>query len=97
VATSIPDHPITLLRDLGFTVTVNTDNRLMSGTTMTREMTLLVAEAGWTLGDLEAATLAAAFHAFASYDVMRQVIMEHVLPGFAAAGAALGDDPAGER
>lgn len=84
-APSIAEHPVTLLRDLGFTVTVNTDNRLMSGTTMTREMTALVAEAGWTLGDLEAATLAAAFHAFAPYDVLRQVVMEHVLPGFAAA------------
>jgi len=88
-AASIAEHPITLLRDLGFTVTVNSDNRLMCGTSVSREMTLLVAEAGWTLGDLEAATLAAAFHAFASYDVMRQVIMEQVLPGFAAAG---GDD-----
>lgn len=91
-AASIAEHPITLLRDLGFTVTVNTDNRLMSGTTMTREMTLLVAEAGWTLGDLEGATLAAAFNAFASYDLMRQVVMEQVLPGFADAGAAIGDD-----
>lgn len=91
-APSVAEHPITLLRDLGFTVTVNTDNRLMSGTSMTREMTLLVAEADWTLGDLEAATLAAAFNAFASFDVMRQVIMEQVLPGFAAAGEAAGED-----
>lgn len=86
-APSIAEHPITLLRDLGFTVTINTDNRLMSGTSMTHEMTGLVAEAGWTLGDLEAATLAAAFNAFASYDVLRQVVMEQVVPGFAAAGA----------
>jgi adenosine deaminase len=90
-AASIADHPITLLRDLGFTVTVNTDNRLMSGTSMTREMTLLVAEAEWTLGDLEGATLAAAFNAFAPYDLMRQVVMDEVLPGFAEAGAAIGE------
>ena len=88
-ASSIAEHPITVLRDLGFTVTVNTDNRLMCGTSMTREMTLLVAEADWTLGDLEAATLAAAFNAFAPYDLVRQVVMDQVLPGFAAAGEAI--------
>lgn len=88
-AESIAEHPITLLRDLGFTVTVNTDNRLMCGTTASREMTLLVAEAGWTLGDLEAATLAAAFHAFAPFDDVRRVVMDQVVPGFAAAGDAL--------
>ncbi len=37
--------PITALKDLGFRVTLNTDNRLVSGTTMTREMSLLVEEA----------------------------------------------------
>lgn len=91
-APSVAEHPITLLRDLGFTVTINPDNRLMSGTTMSREMTLLVAEAGWTLGDLEGATLAASFNAFAPYDLMRQVVMEQVLPGFAEAGASVGDE-----
>ncbi|MEP6598627.1 MAG: adenosine deaminase, partial [Actinomycetota bacterium] len=36
-APSILEHPIGLLRRLHFRVTVNTDNRLMSGTSMTRE------------------------------------------------------------
>src|SRR3954471_4981456 len=40
-AASIAEHPIGLLHDLRFRVTVNTDNRLMSGTSMSREMTLL--------------------------------------------------------
>ncbi len=40
-AASIAEHPIGLLRDLRFRVTVNTDNRLMSGTSMSREMALL--------------------------------------------------------
>ena len=38
---SIRDHPIGLLRRLYFRVTVNTDNRLMSDTTMSREFALL--------------------------------------------------------
>ena len=37
-APSIAEHPIGLLQDLRFRVTVNTDNRLMSGTSMSREM-----------------------------------------------------------
>ena len=49
-AASIAEHPIGLLTRLRFRVTVNTDNRLMSGTSMSREMARLV-EAfgyGWT-------------------------------------------------
>ena len=40
-AKSIAEHPIGLLRRLHFRVTVNTDNRLMSGTSMTREFAQL--------------------------------------------------------
>ena len=46
-AASIAEHPIGLLRRLRFRVTVNTDNRLMSGTSMTREMALLVEAFGY--------------------------------------------------
>lgn len=37
---SMEDHPLSLLYELGFTCTVNTDNRTVSGTTMTDEMLL---------------------------------------------------------
>lgn len=83
-APSVGEHQITPLRDLGFAVTINTDNRLMSGTSMSREMTLLVAEAGWTLDDLERATLTAAWNAFSHHDVMQDIITSHILPGYAA-------------
>ena len=49
-AESVALHPISLLKRLRFRVTVNTDNRLMSGTSMSREMALLVSEAGWSTG-----------------------------------------------
>ena len=49
-AASIAEHPIGLLRDLRFRVTVNTDNRLMSGTSMSREMALLVGGVRLRLG-----------------------------------------------
>ncbi len=83
-APSIAEHQITALRDLGFAVTVNTDNRLMSGTSMSREMALLVSEAGWTVEDLERATLTAAWNGFAHHDVMAEIISEQIIPGYAA-------------
>lgn len=82
IAATVAEHPITLLRDLGFAVTINTDNRLMSGTSMSHEMSLLVAEADWTLADLEAATLTAAWNAFAHHDVMQAIVSEQILPGY---------------
>lgn len=84
-ATSIRTHPITSLRDLGFAVTVNTDNRLMSGTSMSREFALLAAEADWTLDDFENATLTAAWGGFAHREAIDRIIAEQILPGYEAA------------
>ncbi|MEU6487832.1 adenosine deaminase [Streptomyces sp. NPDC046887] len=84
-ATSIAEHPITLLRDLGFRVTLNTDNRLVSGTTMTREMSLLVTEAGWGLADLRTVTVNAVKSAFLPHQERTALIRDTVLPGYAAA------------
>ncbi|MEU2334371.1 adenosine deaminase [Streptomyces sp. NPDC006654] len=84
-AASIAEHPISTLKELGFRVTVNTDNRLVSGTTMTREMTLLVEQAGWTVEDLRAVTLNAVKSAFIPFDERRALIEDVVLPGYASA------------
>ncbi|MGW3110992.1 adenosine deaminase [Streptomyces sp. NPDC001091] len=84
-ATSIAEHPITALKDLGFRVTLNTDNRLVSGTTMTREMALLVEEAGWTAQDLRTVTVNAVKSAFIPFDERRALIEDVVLPGYAEA------------
>ena len=67
-ATSISEHPISVLRDLDFAVTINPDNRLVSGTSMTKEMQLLVEDAGWELADLRQATLTAAWNAFIDHN-----------------------------
>lgn len=83
-ATSVRDHPITLLKNLGFAVTVNTDNRLMSGTSMGREMELLAAEADWTLDDLLAVTLAAAWNAFIPFDERQDLVANLIVPGAAS-------------
>ncbi|QUC59766.1 adenosine deaminase [Streptomyces sp. A2-16] len=84
-ATSIAEHPITALKDLGFRVTLNTDNRLVSGTTMTREMSLLVEEAGWSVEDLRTVTVNALKSAFIPFDERKALIEDVVLPGYEAA------------
>ncbi|MCQ4201737.1 adenosine deaminase [Streptomyces coelicoflavus] len=84
-ATSIAEHPITALKDLGFRVTLNTDNRLVSGTTMTREMSLLVEQAGWSVEDLRTVTVNALKSAFVPFDERKALIEDVVLPGYASA------------
>ncbi|MDF9716785.1 adenosine deaminase [Nocardioides sp. ChNu-153] len=83
-ASSIAEHPIRLLADLRFRVTVNTDNRLMSRTSMTEEMWLLHTEAGFDLGRLEWLTTNAMKSAFTHYDKRYALITEVIKPGYAA-------------
>jgi adenosine deaminase len=61
---TIAEHPFDLLYQLGFAVTVNTDNRLMSGTSLSREIANLAEEFGYTLDDVLQWQLNAAEAAF---------------------------------
>lgn len=79
-ARSVAEHPATLLLRLGFEVTVSTDNRLQSGTSPSRELELLVREAGWTHDDLVAVTVTAARHAFLHEDERRALVDRIVRP-----------------
>ncbi|MGI8949133.1 MAG: adenosine deaminase [Ornithinimicrobium sp.] len=83
-APSIEAHPITLLERLRFRITLNTDNRLMSSTTMGREMGLLLDHAGWEVADLRRVTIDAMKSAFLPYRHRRDLIDRLVLPGYAA-------------
>jgi adenosine deaminase len=86
-ADSIADHPIGMLTDLRFRVTVNTDNRLMSGTSMTEEMAKLVEAFGYGLADLRWFTINAMKSAFLPFDERLRIIDEIIKPGYAALGA----------
>lgn len=88
-ARSVAEHPITLLKDLRFRVTLNTDNRLMSATSMTGEMSRLVQEAGWSLADLRWVTINALKSAFIPFDERLALIETVVKPGYAALEARL--------
>ena len=70
------DHPFDLLYQLGFAVTVNTDNRLMSGTSLSRELALLVDAFGYDLDDLEVFQLNAAHAAFCPVDEREAIAAE---------------------
>ena len=86
IAGTIAEHPITMLKRMRFRVTLNTDNRLMSGTTMTREMTLLVEQAGWTLADLRWVTVNAMKSAFIPFDERLALIEDVIKPRYAQLG-----------
>jgi adenosine deaminase len=82
-AASIAEHPIGLLARLRFRVTVNTDNRLMSGTSMTREMLLLSEAFGWGLEEMRWLTVNALKSSFINFDERLALIDEVVKPGYA--------------
>jgi adenosine deaminase len=87
-APSIAAHPIRLLRQLSFRVTVNTDNRLMSGVSLTSEFFRLVETFGYGWRDIEWLTINAMKSAFAPFDERLRIIDTVIKPGFATARAA---------
>jgi adenosine deaminase len=87
-ASSIAEHPIGLLTDLRFRVTVNTDNRLMSQTSMTAEMAGLVEAFGYDLDRLRWFTINAMKSAFLPFDERLEIIDGVIKPGYVDLGAS---------
>ena len=96
-AASIAEHPIGLLKRLGFRVTVNTDNRLMSGTSMTHELELLSEAFGYGLDDFQWFTVNAMKSAFLPFDERLAMINERIKPEYAVLRAVLAERLANER
>jgi adenosine deaminase len=82
-APSIEEHPIKLLADLRFRVTVNTDNRLMSRTSLSHEFGLLRDTFGYGLREMEWLTVNAMKSAFIPYDERYRLIMDTIKPWYA--------------
>jgi adenosine deaminase len=82
-AASIAEHPIGLLRKLNFRVTLNTDNRLMSDTSMSSEMTALVEAFDYSLRDLEWLTVNGMKSSFLPFDQRLDIINHIIKPGYA--------------
>ncbi len=86
-AASIAEHPIGTLTKLRFRVTVNTDNRLMSGTSMSQEMAKLVDAFGYGMDDLRWFTINAMKSAFLPFDERLEIIDEQIKPAYAVLAA----------
>ncbi|GAA1224074.1 adenosine deaminase [Kitasatospora nipponensis] len=82
-ASSYAEHPIGLLSRLKFRVTVNTDNRLMSGTSMSQEFAHLVEAFAYGLDDMQWFTVNAMKSAFLPFDERLAMINEVIKPGYA--------------
>jgi adenosine deaminase len=75
------DHPFDLLYQLGFRVTVNTDNRLMSDTSLSKELSLLAETFDYDLSDIEVFQLNAASAAFLPLED-REELADLITEGF---------------
>jgi adenosine deaminase len=78
----IENHPFGILFNEKFRVTINTDDRLMSNTTLTNEFVLAIKHFSLTLDDVEKITLNSMKSAFIHYDERLQYIYNIIKPGF---------------
>jgi adenosine deaminase len=80
---TLADHPIRHFIAQRFRVTVNTDNRLMSGVNLSDEFHRLSRTIGLTLADIERLSINAMKSAFAGYDERVAIIYARIKPGYA--------------
>jgi adenosine deaminase len=86
-AQSYGEHPIGILNELRFRVTLNTDNRLMSATSMSNEMNQCVKHFNWNFSDLQRVTINALKSAFIPFEERLEIIEKVVKPRFAEISA----------
>lgn len=77
----LEDHPFDLLYQLDFAVTVNVDNRTMSDTSLTKELTLLAEVFDYDLTDLETFQLNAAAATFQPLEI-REALADRISEAF---------------
>lgn len=80
--TKLSEHPLSQLEKLGFACTVNPDNRLVSGTSMSGEMGVLSNEFGYTLQQLRKLTVTAMQAAFIDEVQKRDITERLIIPGY---------------
>ncbi|MDA1264298.1 MAG: adenosine deaminase [Planctomycetota bacterium] len=82
---SLEEHPFPYYLREGYRVTLNTDNRLMSATSMTKEFQIAHQTYGCGLQELERVTVNAMKAAFHPYTDRVRLIEEAIYPGYAKA------------
>ena len=80
---TLAEHPIRHFLAQKFRVTVNTDNRLMSGVTLSEELRRLSATLRLGLDDVERLSINAMKSAFLGYDERVAIIYDRIKPGYA--------------
>ena len=80
---SLAEHPFKILYQEKFRVTLNTDNRLMSNTTMSKEFEAAADTFGLTLDDFEKITINAMKSAFLPYKERLKFIYSDIKPSYA--------------
>ena len=80
---SVAEHPFRVFYDQRFRVMLNTDNRLMSNTTLTQEFEVAAKTFHLTLDDFEKLTINAMKSAFLPYDQRLHFIYSVLKPGYA--------------
>src|ERR1700693_3048365 len=80
---SLAEHPFKILYQEKFRVTLNTDNRLMRHTTMTREFEAAAGTFGLSMDDFEKITINAMKSAFLRYKQRCDFIYSIIKPGYA--------------
>ena len=80
---SLAEHPVDRLHRLGFAVTLNTDNRLMSGVSLSSEVTDVATTFGWSWDDVRTVTERALAGAFIDDDERKRLLHDVVRPGYA--------------
>lgn len=83
------DHPIGLLHRAGFNVTVSTDNRLMSNTSMSREFELVRRHHGFDINDLALVTRRSLEAAFCDHATKINLWNDRIAPEYRSAGAGI--------
>jgi adenosine deaminase len=81
---SLAGHPVDRLHRLGFAVTVNTDNRLMSGVSVSSELTDVARTFGWSWDDVQTVTERALAAAFLDDGERARLLTDVVRPRYAA-------------
>jgi adenosine deaminase len=71
---TLETHPIKLYKNLGLRVTVNTDNRLVTDTSVSKELWLCHRDMGFSLDDLKSVILSGFKSAFMPFHVKQQML-----------------------
>ena len=82
IAETFEQHPLKMLYDTGFKVTLNTDNRLMSQISMTQEFANCAEAYGWGMEEFRQITINAAESAFISESERQKLLSEKILPAY---------------